>query len=168
MKRVFFLSSAIVIVLSAFSQQVTRQEAVNAAVNTMKYNGRTSLAKSSIISIQSKNNGDTVLIESGRTITTDVVPPLLTTEWGQSYSNDWWDCNTYNYYVSATHDSCDCDIHQKCPAGCVATSMAQIMKYWNYPVWIPNKVEQYDWCNFGIRGARGSFVTGRFSCRSGQ
>ena len=197
-------------------------------MNTMKYNGRTSLAKSSIISIQSKNNGDTVLIyevlfqsgeivllsgnkaclpvlgyslptsvsapqsilenyadipdglrdmlseyeeqilfcfrnnmtsshynewqdlqhfESGRTITTDVVPPLLTTEWGQSYSNDWWDCNTYNYYVSATHDSCDCDIHQKCPAGCVATSMAQIMKYWNYPVWIPNKVEQYDWCN---------------------
>ena len=32
MKRVFFLSSAMFIVLSAFAQQVTRQEAVKAAV----------------------------------------------------------------------------------------------------------------------------------------
>ena len=228
MKRVFILSLAMFIVSSAFAQQVTRQEAINAAVNAMKYNGRTSLAKSSVLNVQSKSKGDTVLIyevlfqsgemvllsgnkaclpvlgyslptavsapqsvldnyadipdglrdmlseyeeqilycfrnnltlshyeewqdlqhfESGRTITTDVVSPLLTTEWGQSYSNDYSDCNAYNYYVSSTHDSCDCDIHQKCPAGCVATSMAQIMKYWNYPVWTPNKFEQYDWCN---------------------
>ena len=41
MKRVYFLSSVMFIVLSSFAQQVTRQEAVNAAVNTMKYNGRT-------------------------------------------------------------------------------------------------------------------------------
>lgn len=50
MKRVYFLSSVMFIVLSSFAQQVTRQEAVNAAVNTMKYNGRTNLAKSSVSS----------------------------------------------------------------------------------------------------------------------
>ena len=169
MKRVFFLSSAMFIVLSAFAQQVTRQEAVNAAVNIMKYNGCTSLAKSSVSSVNSKNKGDTVLIyevlfqsgemvllsgnkaclpvlgysfptevsapqsildnyadipdgvrdmieeyeeqilycfrnnltsshseewqllqhfESGRAQVTDVVSPLLTTEWGQNKSND--------------------------------------------------------------------------------
>jgi len=229
MKRVLFLSSVMFMFLSAVAQQVSRQEAINAAVNTMKYNGRTNLTKSSVSSVNSKNNGDTVLIfevlfqsgekvllsgnkacipvlgyslptgvcapqsildnyadipdglrdmiedyeeqilycfrnnltsshseewqllqyfESGRAVTIDIVSPLLTTEWGQSYSNDWgWDCNAYNYYVSATHDSCNCDTHQKCPTGCVATAMAQIMKYWNYPVWMPGKTEQYDWCN---------------------
>ena len=231
MKRVLFLSSAIFILLSAFAQQVTRQEAVNAAVNTMKYNGRTSLAKSSVLSVQSKNKGDTVLIyevlfqsgemvllsgnkaclpvlgyslptavsaplsildnyadipdglrdmlseyeeqilycfrnnltsshyekwqdlqdfESGRAITTDIVSPLLTTRWGQNESNDYLNmavCNAYNYYVTETDNSCTCGVPQKCPTGCVATAMAQIMKYWNYPVWMPDKAEQFDWCN---------------------
>ncbi len=62
MKRVLFLSSVMFMFLSVFAQQVARQEAINAAVNTMKYNGRTNLAKSSISSVNSKNNGDTVLI----------------------------------------------------------------------------------------------------------
>ena len=62
MKRVLFLSSVMFMFLSAFAQQVTRQEAINAAVNTMKYNGRTSLTKSSILSVNSKSKGDTVLI----------------------------------------------------------------------------------------------------------
>lgn len=231
MKRVLFLSSAMFIVLSAFAQQVTRQEAVNAAVNTMKYNGRTSLAKSSVLSVQSKNKGDTVLIyevlfqsgemvllsghkaclpvlgyslptavsapqsildnyadipdglrdmlseyeeqilycfrnnlasshyeewqdlqnfEPGRAITIDVVSPLLSTRWGQNKSNDYLNlavCNAYNYYVTETDNSCTCGVPKKCPTGCVATAMAQIMKYWNYPVWMPDKTEQYDWCN---------------------
>ena len=230
MKRILFISLVMFIVLSAFPQQVTRQEAVNAAVNTIKYNGRSNLSNFSVSSINSKNKGDTVLIyevhfqsgeivllsgnkactpvlgyslstlfsasqsildnnadipdglrdmlseyeeqilicfrnnlnsknnewqalqhfESGRSITTEIVSPLLTTEWGQHRSNDLLNlsvCNAYNYYVNETNTSCTCGNSQNCPTGCVATAMAQIMNYWKYPVWLPNKVEQYDWCN---------------------
>ena len=75
--------------------------------------------------------------------------PLLTTAWGQKKSNDGMDCSAYNHFVDSTNVTCPtitcpCDT---CPTGCVATAMAQIMKYWNYPVYMPNKVEQYDWCN---------------------
>ena len=200
-------------------------------MNIMKYNGCTSLAKSSVSSVNSKNKGDTVLIyevlfqsgemvllsgnkaclpvlgysfptevsapqsildnyadipdgvrdmieeyeeqilycfrnnltsshseewqllqhfESGRAQVTDVVSPLLTTEWGQNKSNDLfylYVCDAYNYYVNETSNSCTCGVPKKCSTGCVATAMAQIMKFWNYPVWMPNKSEQYDWCN---------------------
>ncbi len=73
-----------------------------------------------------------------------VYGPLLTTQWGQENSNGGGDCTAYNHFVDSTSSSCSCDT---CPTGCVATAMAQIMKYWNYPVYMPNKVEQYDWCN---------------------
>lgn len=230
MKKTFFLILTMFIVLSAYPQQVTRQEVVNAALNTMKHNGRTSLTKSSILSVNSKSKGDTVLIyeilfrsgemvllsgnkscipvlgyslptttsmpqsildnysdipyglqdmlteyeeqilycfrnnltsfhyedwqdlqlfESGRAQVTDIVSPLLTTEWGQDKSNDilsWAVCNAYNYYVTSTNANCTCS-DQKCPTGCVATAMAQIMKYWNFPIWQPNRTEQFDWCN---------------------
>jgi len=42
------------------------------------------------------------------------IAPLLETEWGQGYG--------YNDYTP-----------ENTPVGCVATSMAQIMKFWNYP-----------------------------------
>lgn len=45
----------------------------------------------------------------------NMVPALLSTRWNQS--------PYYNYYCPAG-----------CPVGCVATAMAQVMKYWNYPV----------------------------------
>ncbi len=61
--------------------------------------------------------------ENGLSNTTDIkgVSTLLTTKWNQDYP--------YNYY---------CPLHTAGPggrvyAGCVATAMAQIMKYWNYP-----------------------------------
>jgi hypothetical protein len=77
---------------------------------------------------------------------TEIVSPLLTTKWGQTWSND-GACDAYNYYVYNTDSDCfDC-ISQKCPAGCTAVAMAQVMKYWNYPVYLSNKSEQYDWCN---------------------
>lgn len=49
------------------------------------------------------------------------VPILLTTKWNQNYP--------YNYF---------CPLHTAGPggrvyAGCVATAMAQVMKFWNYP-----------------------------------
>ncbi len=52
---------------------------------------------------------------------TDVVAPMIATHWNQ-------DC----YYNA----SCPKDVNGPCGstyAGCVATSMAQVMKYWNYP-----------------------------------
>jgi hypothetical protein len=70
--------------------------------------------------------------------------PLLTSEWGQSYANNGYDLHAYNYYVTETNNSCDADY---CPAGCIAVAMGQIMNYWKYPVYIPAKTEQYDWCN---------------------
>ena len=73
-----------------------------------------------------------------------VYGPLLTTLWGQDYSNKGSDCHAYNYFIKETNNQCSCDT---CPTGCVATAMAQIMKYWNYPVYRANQVEQFDWCN---------------------
>ena len=70
--------------------------------------------------------------------------PLLTSKWGQSYSNDGSDPNAYNYYVTETDDDCTYDY---CPVGCVAVAMGQIMNYWKYPVYISNRSVQYDWCN---------------------
>lgn len=70
--------------------------------------------------------------------------PLLTSKWGQSYANIGYDLHAYNYYVTETNNSCYNDY---CPAGCVAVAMGQIMNYWKYPVHIPYKTEQFDWCN---------------------
>ena len=47
--------------------------------------------------------------------TDEVVEPLLSTKWGQSYP--------YNMYAPNGY-----------PTGCVATAMAQIMKYWEWPI----------------------------------
>lgn len=75
-----------------------------------------------------------------------IIPPLITTQWGQSYSNDatlsWIDYNAYNYYVQ---EGTGCSQH--CYAGCGAVAMAQIMKYWNEPTDIPARCTQYDWNN---------------------
>ena len=73
---------------------------------------------------------------------TEVVSPLTKTEWGQGEANVGLDDNAYNYYVTENGATCD-----KCYTGCVATAMAQIMKYWNYPVFRTGTKTQYDWCN---------------------
>jgi len=76
-----------------------------------------------------------------------VVSLNLTTKWGQNYSNLGGDCHAFNYYVTKTGGKkCACD-ERYCPAGCVAVAVAQIMKYWNYPVYLSENIEQYDWCN---------------------
>ena len=75
---------------------------------------------------------------------TNIYGPLITTVWGQTGSYYGYVQNAFNHFVPKTDDDCTNDT---CPTGCVATAMAQIMKYWNYPVYMPNKVEQYDWCN---------------------
>jgi hypothetical protein len=86
---------------------------------------------------------------------TEIVSPLLTSKWGQSYSNQKSsypyisiDCNAYNYYVDESDSDCGCSVGgHNCPAGCTAVAMAQVMYYWKYPVYLNNKSEQYDWCN---------------------
>ena len=67
--------------------------------------------------------------------------PLLTSHWKQGSSNDGQQ-NAYNCFVPSY-----CDNVNKCYAGCVPVAMAQIMNYWKYPVWRPDKAIQYDWCN---------------------
>jgi hypothetical protein len=63
------------------------------------------------------------------------VEPLLTTKWNQDYP--------YNIYVP-----------NGCPTGCTATAMAQVMKYWDWPIQGAG-VHSYQWngqtlsANFG-------------------
>ena len=77
---------------------------------------------------------------------TVIVEPLLKTIWSQTYATGGC-CDAFNYYVEDTHKKCTSCTSGRCPVGCTATAMAQIMKHWNYPVYVPNKVQQYDWCN---------------------
>lgn len=51
----------------------------------------------------------------------NVVPPLLSTNWNQDYP--------YNYYCPTASGGPG----GKCYAGCVATSMSQVMRYWSWP-----------------------------------
>lgn len=192
-------------------QQITRQEAINAAVNTMRYYGKQDITEKSVANVLTLgqggptliyevhfNSGESVLLsgnrackpilgyvdgesEKGNTLlnrfedlpdgmkfflesymeqisycfTNNVdqsyaaewkalqkfdntkasynvaVGPLLTTKWGQSYSNDvvHFDKHAYNHKVEEQHTSCgSTDSH--CPAGCVAVALAQIIKKW--------------------------------------
>ncbi len=77
---------------------------------------------------------------------------LVDTEWGQSYLNDLecgnnapdYDNGAYNKFCPEEKGDLDCNCG-RCAAGCVAVAMAQIMKYWNYPV--HNTYQDYDWCH---------------------
>lgn len=82
--------------------------------------------------------------QTNRARRTVIVPPLISSKWGQSVSNDENDTHAYNYYVSNTSDGCE---YYYCPAGCVAVAIGQIMNYWKYPVHMPKRSEQFDWCN---------------------
>lgn len=73
----------------------------------------------------------------------DIYGPLLTTKWGQSLASKAWDFHAFNFFIEE-NEVCS---HGYCPTGCVATAMAQIMNYWKYPVYLPNKTYQFDWCN---------------------
>ena len=57
-----------------------------------------------------------------RTRSNRAVAPLLTTTWDQ----DW----PYNYYAPTCSNYWT---NNHCYAGCVATAMSQVMKYWNWP-----------------------------------
>lgn len=59
-------------------------------------------------------------VEADSTVDLTTVPAMLTTRWNQS--------SPYNQYCPY-----DSFYHDRTVVGCVATAMAQIMKYWNYP-----------------------------------
>ena len=71
---------------------------------------------------------------------TKSVQPLITTKWGQTWTND-GDYPGYNYFCPIKN-GCD---DNRCSAGCVAIAMAQVMKYWMHPV--HSTYQDYDWCN---------------------
>lgn len=66
-----------------------------------------------------------LLRKEGVTTTTRMekaVSPLLATEWDQNYPYNYYAPSCNNYYLG-----------DHCYAGCVATAMSQIMKFWNWP-----------------------------------
>ena len=71
----------------------------------------------------------------------DKVPPLLKTKWGQWKSNDGGIMCAYNYNIPG------CNNYKHCCTGCVATAMAQVLKYWGEPKDIPSRCDQFDWNN---------------------
>ena len=75
-----------------------------------------------------------------------VYGPLLTSAWGQTRAYPKV-CDGYNFYVKETVEQCACSNISKCPTGCVATAMGQIVRYWQYPSKSPYTGENYDWSN---------------------
>ncbi|MGB7581030.1 MAG: C10 family peptidase, partial [Sedimentisphaerales bacterium] len=59
------------------------------------------------------------------------VSPFLQTEWGQDVISCSSDRACYNYYTPGGYGNGDPSNY---PAGCVATAMAQYMRFWQYPV----------------------------------
>ncbi len=80
--------------------------------------------------------------------TNTIYGPFLTTKWDQT-KDIYNTCESFNYFVKKSYHICSCASvsGRKCPTGCVATAMAQIMNYWKYPIYRPNRMEPYDWCN---------------------
>lgn len=202
--------------------QVTQEQAVTAAINTIRYNSRSNITSSNVEKVNTLHSGDTVfmyevvfktddivLLSGNTTCTpilgyilyddmetqsildnydnipdglknmidgyleeikycfrnnistgyqsewqelqeyqpnrarrTEIVSPLISNKWGQYVSNDGNDINAYNYYVTESNNN-----GKSCYAGCVAVAMGQIMNYWKYPVYMPKRLEQFDWCN---------------------
>ena len=79
----------------------------------------------------------------GKTVATVIIPPLLTTEWGQQCSNDATNPDTYAY--NARLDTNPIPGCMRCLAGCGAVAMAQILKYWKSPTSVPFNCIHYSW-----------------------
>lgn len=74
------------------------------------------------------------------------VAPLLNSKWGQSYTNDYFDVSAYNYKVPSINTNCN---GGKCPVGCVATAMGQIINYWGYSY---GSNADFDWWDMPATG----------------
>ncbi|MGM0528697.1 MAG: C10 family peptidase [Bacteroidota bacterium] len=65
------------------------------------------------------------------------VPPLLSTQWSQ--------CSGFNYYCPYDEDS---NCNDKCPAGCTAVALAQILRFWECQV-NPTGSLYWTWSYYG-------------------
>lgn len=88
--------------------------------NNLPYNvkGLLDSYKREIEFLQTYKGDDLVPVNKNLTATAGGVDPLIKTTWGQEDPYD-WQCPVYQ--------------GQYCAVGCVATAMAQVMKYWQYP-----------------------------------
>jgi hypothetical protein len=75
------------------------------------------------------------LPDLGDLATAQSVPPLIQSTWGQGDPDDWvpWDIDSYNQYCPWEYSDWTHIRRLYCPTGCVATAMAQIMRYWQWP-----------------------------------
>lgn len=74
---------------------------------------------------------------------------LISSRWGQGGPNiiDWNnfdDCDAYNFFVEETNTDCNDCGNDKCPSGCVATAMGQVLYYWQFA---KGTDAFYDWWN---------------------
>ena len=84
------------------------------------------------------NNGSRSLEQIGakpQNRTGGYVNPLIQTLWDQNPGNS---ISGTNYVSGKYNDKCPYDVNcltsnKRCVTGCVATAMAQVLKYWNYP-----------------------------------
>lgn len=118
--------------------------------------------KSAIVNIKSNVNISTnsewnkILIgdKSNSSADANAVSPLLQTKWNQA-----------PYY----NDKCPLDSKQgqRAVTGCVATAMAQVMKYWNYPI-KGSSYHQYNHSYFGTLYANFSNTTYNWTSMSNR
>jgi hypothetical protein len=78
---------------------------------------------------------DNFVPDFGGLALTSFVDPLIQTTWGQGGDRDgWpWGYGGYSKYCPWQYTDWSHLWRQYCPTGCVATAMAQIMKYWQWP-----------------------------------
>jgi hypothetical protein len=84
---------------------------------------------------ESKTSVHELASVTASTSTVTSVGPLLQTEWNQGdpYGNTDGDGFTYNLYIPAEPAENGSPACTHAYTGCVATAMAQVMKYWNWP-----------------------------------
>ena len=104
---------------------------------------------------------------SGTNTTSSVPTQYLQTTWGQGYPYNMFvgpsGCTNTYFGTCNGNGGGSQSYSNKCPSGCVATAMGQIMRYWNYPHGIdynyavndvtPHTI--FDWCNMST--APGSY-----------
>jgi hypothetical protein len=78
---------------------------------------------------------DNFVPDFGGLALTSFVDPLIQSHWGQGGPQEGWPWNTqdYNKYCPWEYTDWTHLYRYICPTGCVATAMAQIMKYWQWP-----------------------------------
>ena len=86
------------------------------------------------------------------------VPPLIKSKWGQSNTSNQY--GLYNLYTPPGNDLIKSRNAENTLTGCVATAVAQVMKYWKYPTNGFNSKSYYD--NNSDNGWAGGPISANF------